>query len=241
MKIVGIIQARMGSTRLPGKVMKLIEGKPILEHLIERLNKTKNMDSTVIATSNLSKDREIVVFAKKRGIKFFTGSVEDVLSRYYNVAKRDEADIIVRICADSPLADPWEIDKMIEHHIKKKADYTHNKHDKGPPFGTGAEVISFDALERAYLLGKEPCYREHVTLFIKEQPSMFKIEVVDAPKSIRFPSIRLVVDYEEDLKLVREIYKELYKNKRIFKLDEVIKLLNNNPELRKINAHIPNK
>jgi len=213
----------------------------MLEQLTERLNKARNLDSVVIATSDLEKDREIVIFAEKRGIKCFTGSEEDVLSRYYNVAKKEKANVIVRICADSPLTDPWEIDKMIEHHIKKNADYTHNKHETGTPFGTRAEVISFSALERMYLFGKEPRHREHVTTFIKEHPSMFKIEVVDAPKSIRFPSIRLVVDYEEDLKLVREIYKKLYKNKRIFKLDEVIELLNNNPELKKINAYIPSK
>lgn len=238
MGVVAIIQARMGSTRLPGKVVKEIEGKSLLEHLIERLRTAKKVNSIVVVTSRKAENQIIQEICRKNGIKCYMGSEEDVLRRYYEAAREEQANIIVRVTADNPLTDAEQIDRMIAHHLKTHADYTHNKHEKGVPFGAGAEVISFSALAKAHAEGKKPYEREHVTPFIIRHPNLFKIEVVDAPLPIRRPEIRITVDTAEDLELIRRIYKRLYKKGKTFKLAEVIRLLDENLQLKEVTPSI---
>ena len=233
LRIVAIIQARMGSKRLPGKSMMDIEGKPMLEHLIERVKRSETLDSIVVATADKAKDDAIVDLAERCGVNWFRGSEEDVLDRYLKAAEKFKADIVVRICADSPLTDPFEIDKLVRHHVKTNADYSYNNlpHPKGLPDGAGAEVISIDILKKIHKLATEQPHREHVTLFILDNPGLFRIERLDADPELRRDEFRLDVDYKEDLEFIREIYKRLYKPEEIIKLKEVIELLDKHPEM----------
>lgn len=236
MKVVGIIQTRMGSTRLPGKTMMNIEGKHMLEHLIDRVKRSETLDSIVVATTNKTEDDVIVDLAEKCGVNWFRGSEGDVLDRYAKAAEKFNADIVVRVCADNPLTDPFEIDKLVRHHINTNADYSYNNlpHPKGLPDGAGAEVISIDVLNKIHKLATEQPHREHVTLFILDNPVLFHIERLDADTRLRRQEFRLDVDYKEDLEFIREIYKRLYKPGEIIKLKEVIDLLDKHPELHKL-------
>ena len=236
MNIVAIIQARMGSSRLPGKTMMDLEGKPMLEHLIDRVKRSKTQDSIVVATTDKTEDNVIVDLAKKCGVKWFRGPKEDVLDRYVKAAENFNADIVVRICADNPLTDPFEIDKLVRHHVKTNADYSYNNlpHPRGLPDGAGAEVISIGVLKKIHKLATEKPHREHVTLFILDNPGLFHIERLDADPKLRRPEFRLDVDYKEDLEFIREIYKRLYKPGEIIKLKEGIDLLDMQPEMLKM-------
>ena len=221
LKKVAIIQARMGSTRLPGKVLMEIQGKTILEHIVERLNKSKLIDQIVIATSDKKDDVKIVDFAKNIGIDYFQGSEQDVLDRYLQAAKIFEADIIIRVTADNPLTDPYIIDTMLEEHIKKCSDYTFIK---GLPVGICAEVFSMDSLKKSNLLGKEPHHREHVNEFILENPGLFNINLLKASPDMFRPNLRLTVDTRDDFKTMEWIFKKLYRDNCLISTIDVIEL-----------------
>ena len=236
MRVVAIIQARMGSSRLPGKTMMDIEGKPMLEHLIDRVKRCETLDSIVVATTDKAEDDVIVDLAERCGVNWFRGSEDDVLDRYVKAAGKFKAAIVVRICADNPVTDPFEIDKLVRHHIGTNADYSYNNlpHPRGLPDGAGAEVISIDVLKKIHKLATEQPHREHVTLFILDNPVLFHIERLDADTELRRPGYRLDVDYKEDLEFIREIYKRLYKPEEIIKLKEVVDLLDKHPEMLKM-------
>jgi len=239
MKVAAIIQARMGSSRLPGKVLMDISGKPMLEHIVERLKKCRKLDEIIIATSDLPEDKVLVKFAKDRGYKITTGSVYDVLSRYLKAAREVGADYVVRVCADCPLISPEVIDEIVEKHLSaKNVDYTSNVDKRTFPLGLDIEILSTKVLEKEERLAKEPHCREHVTIFIREHPEMFKIQTVEAKGIMRRPDLRLTVDTMDDLLLIREIYSELYSGKDIVDIKEVIKLFGCKPELMKINANV---
>lgn len=238
MKVVAIIQARIGSTRLPSKVLMNIANKPMLWHVVDRLKRAEMLDMIVLATSSKEQDKILLEFAKKNGIKSFAGSEDDVLDRYLCAAEKFGADVVVRVTADNPLTDPYIIDRMVIKHIEMSADYTCAN---DLPIGTSAEVISMDTLKRLHELGTKPYYQEHVTTFVKENPKLFDIYVICVENNLRRPELRLTVDTEEDLNLMRIIYAKLYKPDIIIDVNEVINLLDKQPELRKINAHIKQK
>lgn len=241
MKVTAIIQARMGSSRLPGKVLIDIAGKPMLEHIVERLKKSKRLDEIIIATSDLPEDKVLLEFAKERGYKISTGSVHDVLSRYLKVAREAKTDYVVRICADCPLIDPEVVDEVVKRHLGSKADYTCNFIDRTFPIGLDAEIMSIEILEKEASLAKEGHQREHVTIFIREHPEMFKMQNVEAKGILKRPDLRLTVDTMDDMKLIRRIYSELYNGKDIVNTKDVIKLFERDPELAKINARVRQK
>lgn len=238
LKIIAIIQARMGSTRLPGKSMADIVGKPLLEHVIDRVKIASSLDEIVVATSSKDQDLPIIHLAEKCGVKSFVGSEEDVLNRFLKAAERFEAAQIVRICADNPLIDPYEIDKLIEHHLKTGADYSYNNrpHPKSLPDGSGAEIVTMDVLKRVHKVATEKPHREHVTLFILDHSEDFHIERLDADVKLRRPQYRLDVDFQEDLEFIREIYKRLYKPGKFVTTKEVIALLDEHSELLQMRA-----
>jgi len=233
MKVVGIIQARMGSSRLRGKTMEKIKGKPMIEHLIDRLEKAETLNSIVIATTKIEEDDIVADLAKKKRVGLFRGSETDVLDRYVKASEKFDADIVVRICGDNPLTDPMEIDKLVRNHIKTGADYSYNNipHLKGLPDGSGAEAISIDVLKKLDKLAKKQSHREHVTLFIHDNLSLFHVEKLDADPGLMRPEFRLDVDYDEDLEFIRKIYDILYEPGKIIKLREVIDLLDRQPDL----------
>lgn len=236
-KVVAIIQARMGSTRLLGKVLLKIKGKPILWHVIERVKRCKKVDSIVVATTIRQEDKKITELAEKCGVETFAGKENDVLDRYYQTAKKFTADIIIRITADCPLINPDTIDKMIDLCLKENADYICG-HPDFPSIEEGMEVLSFSALEKIKTWANKKYQREHVTIFIKENPELFKI-VAFMPKIIfQRKDMRLTVDTKEDLSLVKEIYGKLYKENEIIDIEDVVVLLENTPDLKKINMNV---
>ncbi len=245
MKVAAIIQARMGSTRLPGKILEPICGKPLLQHVVERIKKVQKIDEIVIATTTSERDTVLAKeVARIEGVGFFRGSEEDVLDRYYRAAQKVGAEVIVRITADCPLIDPVIIDAMIGSYLKKSAgansvDYLSNTLMRTFPRGLDTEVFPFAILERAFNEAREEYQREHVTPYIWQNPEIFTLECFKNEEDLSFH--RWTVDEKEDLRLVREIYKELYQEGRCFLLNEVVDLFRRQPQLLEINAHIRQK
>jgi spore coat polysaccharide biosynthesis protein SpsF len=237
MKTVVLIAVRMKSKRLPKKAMVEIEGKPLIEHLIERLKTAKTPQSVILCTSTSSEDGVLVSIAKKTDTQWFRGSPDDVLERFIQAAEVEGADIVVRATGDNPLTDPVYLDRAVAHHINTGAEYTYVD---GLPKGTECEVMSLVALKKCWETAHNPGLSEYMTLYFKDS-GLFKTERVEADEDVRRPHYRLTVDSPEDLKLVKEIYKKLYKKKGIFPLQEVVKLMDENPKLMMINAHLKPK
>lgn len=237
--IVAIVQARMTSTRLPGKVMKDILGKPMLGHLIERLKISKLINDIVIATPK--KNNPIIKLTHEYLVKSFMGSEYDVLDRYFQAAKLYQASVIVRITADCPLIDPQIVDRVIKYYLdsKRKLDYVSNALIRSYPRGLDTEVFSFNSLETAWRQARESYQREHVTPYIYENPKRFRLGNVKSKIDLSY--MRWTVDEERDLQFVREIYKRLYKNGEIFLMDDIVALLKKEPELMAINKGVEQK
>lgn len=234
LNIVVIIQARMGSTRLPGKVMKSILGKTILIHDLERIKKMKTINGIAVATTILDGDDIIVDEVKNydKTIDIYRGSPENVLERYYEAAKEFKADIIVRITSDCPLIDPAISDIVVETFLSNKCDYCCNNMPRTYPHGLDTEVFSFEALEKAW---KEapPFEKEHVTEYIINNPDKFKLINVKNRKD--FNTLRWTLDYPEDFIFIKEIYERLYSEDRIFNMGDILELLKKEPYLAEIN------
>lgn len=233
--IGAIVQARMGSTRLPGKVLIRLIDKPILCHIIERLRKVKSIDEIIIAISNNARDNPIEKVAKVIQTKIFTGSEEDVLDRYYQAASKYKVNIILRITADCPLIDPQIINKLIKYYLRNKDKFDYISLPKNYPEGIDAEVFSFKALKKAWQEAKLPSEREHVTPYILNHPKIFGLGRL--PKDIQgdFSYLHWSVDEERDLKFVRGVFKKLYHKDYIFYTKDVLKLLKNEPQMIEIN------
>jgi len=238
LKVVGIVQARMGSSRLPGKVMKPIVGVPMLGRVMERLSRCTMLGEIVIAIPDHPRDRVICDFAKKKGYLWGIGPEEDVLGRYYKVAKQRKADAVVRLTADCPLIDPKIVDRVVARHLslKKRIDMTSNVLKRTFPRGMGAEVLSMDCLERLQEETKDPLYREHVTNYIHDFPEKFRTESIKNFSD--YSHLRLCVDTDADLKLVRRIYHALYASNPNFGVEEIYKLFERESELHEINASV---
>ncbi|MBU2540202.1 glycosyltransferase family protein [Patescibacteria group bacterium] len=246
--IIGaIIQARMGSTRLPGKVLMDIMGKPMLWHLINRLKFSKRINEVILAIPDTKENDALEKFAEENKIKYFRGSEEDVLSRYFKAAQKFKCDLIVRMTSDCPLIDPKIADLVIEKHLNYGADFTANflEGKRGETLertflhGTELEVFNFSTLENAYQQAKEPYQREHVDPYIFEHPEIFKIAAIKNTEDVSY--MRCTVDEMKDLELVREIYKRLYKKGEIFFMEDVVNLLKTHPELMEINKEVKRK
>lgn len=238
-KICAIVQARMGSSRLPGKVLERIIHKPMVWHVVNRLKFSKKLDEIILAIPNSKENNVLEQFAKNNKIKYFRGSEQDVLSRYYETAKKFKCDTIVRITSDCPLIDPEIVDKVVEEHLSSKTDYTANVLKRTYLKGLDVEVLTFEALEKSFKETKKQPHREHVTLYIREHPEKFKRVSVENEKD--FSRFRWTVDEKEDLEFVREVYKRLYKEGKIFLMAEIIKLLEKEPKLLEINKNIKRK
>ena len=196
MKIGIIIQARMNSTRLPGKVLKPIAGKCLLDHILDRLSLLENLFNIVVATTNSSLDDLIVTHCNSKNIAVFRGSEDDVLGRYYECARVKHFEHIIRLTADNPFTDIEELHNLFEQHITQKNDYTHSFGSM--PLGVGAEIFSFQALKKSAKSAYAPNHREHVNEYIQEHPHLFKIGILNAPYSKHSKNLRLTIDTEED-------------------------------------------
>lgn len=241
MKIGAIIQARMGSTRLSGKVMKELEGETVLSHVLERVKQSSKIDEIIIATTILDRDGIIVSEARRCGVKVYRGSEEDVLARYYYAAKENELDVVVRITSDCPVIDPKVIDKVISHY--QANDYSiitnagPNVEYRTYPRGLDVEVFSFEVLENAFSSASEKYQREHVTPFIYENAEKLGYYKNEKDYSL----YRWTLDTEEDYALISEIYKHMYKGLHDFYMEDIIKLFEQQPELIKMNSHVVQK
>lgn len=193
-----IIQARMGSTRLPAKVLKRIGNKNLLEHILFRLSKLEHSVQVVIATSILAKDDAIELFCKENEVQYFRGSETNVLERYYMCAKENNFDHIVRLTGDNPFVDIEELDNLIKLHLDLNANYSRSF--ASLPKGVGAEIFSFEALEQSYKYGDKENHKEHVNEYIEENEDRFKIAELKVEKGKNRPDISLTVDTEDDYK-----------------------------------------
>jgi len=239
-EIVAIIQARMGSTRLPKKVMSPIVGHPMLWHIINRLRKSASLDKIIIATTSNKEDDDISKFAEENNIPVFRGSEQDVLDRYYKASKKFNLKNIVRITADDPLKDPVVIDKIIKVYLQGKYDYVSNTIKPSYPLGLDTEVFSFNAIEKAWLEAEKGFEREHVTPYIWMNPDKFKIINVEYDKD-NLSDLRWTVDTKEDLAFVKTVYKNLYKEKEAFLMDDILNLLGEKPKIADINRNVKSK
>jgi len=230
-----IIQARMGSSRLPGKtLMKLDETKTTLDFVINQLSFSKLIDRIVIATTSLDEDNVIEKKAKELGIDCFRGSKNDVLDRYYRCAKQFEMKTIVRITADCPIIDPTIVDKVIEQFHSGDYDYATNTIFRTYPTGTDVEIFSFQSLEKSWHEAKLSSEREHVTPFLRNKNSGFKIKNVENEENVSH--LRWTLDMNEDLILIREIVSKI--KKRPILMNDVLDLFSKEPELISINEHL---
>ena len=229
-----IIQARMGSSRLPGKIMKKINGNtPMLKFQLDQLEFSKNIDQIIIATTTLEPDNLIVDFCKKNNLECFRGESKDVLDRYYRCAKKFKLSIIVRITSDNPLIDPTIVDHVISRFIDSDYDYMSTEVKKSP-LGFAVEVFTFKSIKKAWEEAKLPSEHEHVTPYFYNNPDKFKIESVSQEKDLSH--IRCTVDTEYDFKLIEKIISKI--ETRPIHLDHILDLFSKDTNLLEINKHV---
>jgi len=238
MKIVAIVQARMGSSRLPRKVLKDLGGATVLDRVLNRLGRSRLIQESVVATTIEPADDAIVEHCERTGRKVFRGSEQDVLDRYYQAAKYVNADVVVRITSDCPVIDPEVTDATVHAFLDRHADYASNVLVRTYPRGLDTEVMTVQALERAWRESNKPHQREHVTPYIYENPSEFKLHGIENDTDCS--RHRWTVDTPEDLELLRAIY-ERFGGRDDFGWREVLKLVESDPSLAEINRNIVQK
>jgi len=235
-QVIAIIQARMTSSRLPGKVLKPILGKSMLALQIERTKCSQLIDNLIVATSIEDSDQPIEDWCIKNNIKCYRGSLNNVLDRYFQVAKISGADHIVRMTADCPLIDSVIIDNVIKLHLLEKNDYTSNCIEPTFPDGLDVEVMTEKTLQKSWELASKHSEREHVTLYIRNHPEMFKIG--SFKNDVNLQNKRWTVDYIEDFNLISNIYNALYHAKPNFNMQDILSLLKENPKWEGLNQDI---
>lgn len=238
MKVVAIVQARMGSTRLPGKALLDLAGKSMLARVVERLRRAAAIDEVLVATTDRPADDAIVAECRKSAVPVCRGDQDDVLDRYYRAAQLSKAEIVVRITSDCPLIDPEITGKTIAAFLEAHPDYASNTLVRTFPRGLDTEVMSCKALARAWQDARKPHEREHVTPYIYEHPEQFKLLPVTGEKD--YSQHRWTVDAPEDLELVRTIYERLG-GKGDFLWRDVLALFDAEPELADLNRDIAQK
>ncbi len=230
----------MGSTRLPGKILKDILGEPMLLRLIRRVESAELLDDIIIATTTSTEDNVVEDLCNTNKIKIFRGDELDVLKRYYFAAKQFDSEVIVRLTGDNPLVDPNIIDVAVKNFLHgQESKSTNYLSTKNYPYGINVEVFSSSAIEKAYNQSSVTHEREHVTPYLYNHPELFHIEYFISNIDLSFH--RWTVDTEEDYTLIKEIYNALYHKKEIFLLDDILKLFNERPELLNINKFITQK
>lgn len=226
----------MSSTRLPGKVLKPIAGRPMLLQQFDRIKRCRNLEHIFVGTSTACDDDIIVRECEANRIDVRRGSLEDVLDRFYNIAKEEKLDVIIRLTADCPLADPLLLGEMIQQFFANDVDYLSNCAPPTFPDGLDAEIMTFDALEKAWELARLPSEREHVTPFIRNAEDRFKAKNFEHHTDLS--NFRWTVDEERDLRFVRTIYDELCSDKPEFSWHDILDLLHRKPYLKNINSGI---
>lgn len=241
MRIEIFVQARMGSTRLPGKVLKPVLGKPLLFYLAERLDRVKCADAYVILTSTKSEDDPIAAFCENRGIAYYRGPENDVLARFHQAAAARCPDAIVRITGDCPFIDPEIVDEVISAYKNEypQWDYVSNTLQRTFPRGLDTEIFSFATLDKTFHQATDPSEREHVSLYMYRHPELFRLKNVACPFNLS--QHRWTVDTIEDFQLIQLLLEELYPQNPHFLLKDILEALKQHPEWNEINAHVEQK
>lgn len=234
--ILAIIQARMGATRLPGKVLLDLNGKTVLERVIERVLSASLIDEVMVATTGEEQDRPIIALCHKNGVACYGGSESDVLDRFYQAAVRRGPDHVVRITADCPLIDPAIIDEVIKRHLAANADYTSNTLEETFPDGEDVEVFSFSALQEAWRDASLVSEREHVTPYIRKNGGQFKL--VNVANGVDLSAKRWTLDRPEDYRFISGIYQRLGQLGPLFGMASILSLLKREPGLEMLNQGI---
>ena len=235
-RVVVFVQARMGSTRLPGKIMRNILGKPVLLHHIPRIRRAKTVDEVVVITTTSTTDDIIAVLCAENNIPSYRGSELDLLDRHYQAAKKYKADFVVKIPSDGPLTDPAIIDEVLELWLKNpdKYDYVSNYHPPTFPDGLDVEGCPFPILEIAWKEAKKPHEREHTFPFIWDHPERFNIGNVVNPRGNMFLTHRFALDYEEDFQFMRAVF-GYFKETPLFTADDVISFVKKRSDILELN------
>jgi spore coat polysaccharide biosynthesis protein SpsF len=239
---VVVVQARTSSTRLPGKVLLDLCGRPMLAQQLRRLRALQRADEIVLATTTNDGDDALVRLAQAEGVRWFRGSEHDVLGRYLGAAREARADVVVRVTSDCPLLDPWETDRVIAALLDPAVpcDYAANIVERTLPRGLDTEALFRDVLERVGRLGVSAAAREHVTWFlVRERPDLFVLRSVTAPRDDS--DLRWTVDTPEDLELCRRLYEALGLGDRVAPYAEVVAWLRAHPEVARLNAQVAQK
>lgn len=237
MDAIAVIQARMGSTRLPGKVLLELCGDPILYHIVKRVKHAQRISKIVVATSVNAEDDAIYSYCQSIGINCFRGSESNVLSRYFHAAEAfhiKQGDSIVRVTADNPLVDPKILDSLLAYFERQNLPYAATS---GFPLGVGAEAFTFTALEEAFEKATKPHEKEHVTPYMYREGCTIGRLMSPADCS----RLRFTLDTPEDYEFIKEVYSALYHGAHNFYLDDVLKLLAENPYVAEINSHVRQK
>lgn len=237
MKIILIIQARMGSTRLPGKSLLTIKDKPLIGYVIDRLKSISGVDEIILATTTNPKDHPLARYAQSQGITVYRGSENDVLDRFHETAKTREGSVIIRITGDCPLIDPHVVEQTINKYLTGQYDYVSNTLKRTYPRGLDVEVFSFKALDEAANEAEDSIEREHVTPFIYNHPERYRLGSITGRPDLS--QHRWTVDTPEDFAFIKAIVDGLEDESLTTK--NVLKLLKKHPELMKINAHVQQK
>jgi spore coat polysaccharide biosynthesis protein SpsF len=232
--ILGVLQARASSSRLPGKVLLPLAGAPMLERQIERLLRSKRMDRLVLATSDREDDDPVAAMAARAGVELYRGSLDDVLDRYYQAARPHLPTHVVRVTGDCPLADWDVIDRAIEFAVNGGYDYASNTLKPVWPDGLDVEVATFAALETAWREAVRPLEREHVMPFITSRPERFRLGSLEGEGDLSH--MRWTVDEPQDYEFVRRVYEALFPRDPAFTTSDVLALLAERPELANLNA-----
>jgi spore coat polysaccharide biosynthesis protein SpsF len=237
-RIIASIEARMSSSRLPGKALMDINGQPSLTRQVRRLQQSKKLDGIVVATSTNPADDAIKAWAMGEDIACYRGSEDDVLLRVVEAQRSMNSNIVVEICGDTPLIDSAVIDQAITLFEDTDSDIVSNTYNLSYPQGIDAQVFRMSDLEEVERTVKDPAVREHVSLYFYEHPERYRLVDLIAPPEHTLPDQRLQLDYEEDLTLIREVYRQLEPKKGIsFGVGDITALLAKNPELAELNSH----
>ena len=241
MKIVATIEARMSSSRLPGKVMMPALGRPMLAHLTSRLKAVPSIDDIVLATTVNTADDVLVDFAAKEGIKFFRGSEEDVMLRVIGAGESAQADVVVEITGDCPIIDPDLVEQTIRVFKRNNAVYCANSFISSYPDGMDVQVMTLEALKHSFSMTDDPLDREHVSRHIVQNPQLFPHVYLIAPPSLHWPGLGLTLDEQADYELIRTLIENLGKDNPLFGCGDVIRFLRANPQVLKINDMVRRK
>jgi spore coat polysaccharide biosynthesis protein SpsF len=239
--IIATIEARMSSSRLPGKVILPAGGKPMLQHLVERLRRVRSLDRIVLATTDRPIDDCLAAFARQQEIACFRGSEEDVMGRVIGAAESVGADVIVEITGDCPIIDPDIVEETIQLFLRRPCDYASNSYVRCYPDGMDTQVFALDTLRRSAAMTQDPLDREHVTLHICRHPELFSHAYLGAPADLHWPDLGLTLDEPADYELLKRVIEYFGDAKPLFGCRDVIRLLRSKPEWVAMNRDVRRK